>query len=165
MAPFACGTRDRPFPYLRLPPPLTRCGLSGLMRDCARPIADAWPVMRIAETASHSECIQRTRASVLSRTVSSSGLWKMSPQMLATVAPTCVKKKASGISRLSRLYCFARRTADGEATRPARPSLRLWPCYPNLPWWDGPLRQTSCRAASYSARFRVLAQASPHSAA
>ena len=51
------------------------------------------------------------------------------------------------------------------ATPPARPSWRLQPCCPDLPWWDGPLRQPSCRAASYSARFRVLAQASPHSAA
>ena len=51
------------------------------------------------------------------------------------------------------------------ATPPARPFWRLRPCCPDLPWWDGPLRQTSCRAASYSARFRVLAQASPRSAA
>ena len=59
-----------------------------------------------------------------------------------------VKKKASRISRLSHLYCFARRTANGEATRPARPSLRLRPCCPGPPWWGGPLRQPSCRAAS-----------------
>lgn len=79
------------------------------------------------EIVSHSEYIQRT---------------------LATVAPTSVKKKASRISRLSHLYCFARRTANGEATLPARPSWRLQPCCPGLPWWDGPSRQPSCRAAS-----------------
>lgn len=73
---------------------------------------------------------------------------KCHPQTLATVAPTSVKKKASRISRLSHLYCFARRTANGEATRPARPSLQLQPCCPNPPWWGDPLRQPSCRAAS-----------------
>ena len=51
------------------------------------------------------------------------------------------------------------------ATPPARPFWRLRPCCPGLPWWDGPLRQTSCRAASYSARFRDLARAWPRSAA
>lgn len=59
-----------------------------------------------------------------------------------------VTKKAPRISRLSHLYCFARRTANGEATLPARPSWRLQPCCPDLPWWDGPSRQPSCRAAS-----------------
>lgn len=73
---------------------------------------------------------------------------KCHPQTLATVAPTSVKKKASRISRLSHLYCFARRTANGEATRPARPSLQLQPCCPNPPWWGDPSRQPSCRAAS-----------------
>ena len=43
---------SRPFPCLRLPPPLTRCGLSGLMRSCARLMVEAWPVMRVAETVS-----------------------------------------------------------------------------------------------------------------
>lgn len=51
------------------------------------------------------------------------------------------------------------------ATPPARPFWRLQPCYPDLPWWDGPSRQPSCRAASYSARFRDLARAWPRSAA
>lgn len=59
-----------------------------------------------------------------------------------------VMKKAPRISRLSHLYCFARRTANGEATRPARPSLQLRPCCPDPPWWDDPLRQPSCRVAS-----------------
>ena len=59
-----------------------------------------------------------------------------------------VTKKASRTSRLSHLYCFARRTTNGEATLPARPSWRLQPCCPGLPWWDGPSRQPSCRAAS-----------------
>ena len=34
------------------------------------------------------------------------------------------------------------------ATPPARPFWRLQPCCPDLPWWDGPSRQPSCRAAS-----------------
>ena len=34
------------------------------------------------------------------------------------------------------------------ATPPARPFWRLQPCYPDLPWWDGPSRQPSCRAAT-----------------
>ena len=34
------------------------------------------------------------------------------------------------------------------ATPPARPFWRLQPCYPYLPWWDGPSRQPSCRAVS-----------------
>lgn len=59
-----------------------------------------------------------------------------------------VTKKAPRISRLSHLYCFARRTANGEATLPAQPSWRLRPCCQDLPWWDGPSRQPSCRAAS-----------------
>lgn len=90
---------------------------------------------------------------------------KKSPQTLAAVVPTSVKKKASRTSRLSHLYCFARRIADGEATLPVRPSWRLRPCYPDLPWWDGPSQQSSCRAASYSARCRDLARAWPRSAA
>ena len=59
-----------------------------------------------------------------------------------------VMKKAPRISRLSHLYCFARRTANGEATRPTRPSWPPPPCCPDPPWWDGPSRQPSCRAAS-----------------
>lgn len=59
-----------------------------------------------------------------------------------------VTKKASRTSRLSHLYCFARRTANGEVTRPARPSWPPPPCCPDPPWWDGPSRQPSCRAAS-----------------
>ena len=41
-------------------------------------------------------------------------------------------------------------TKDRErrSTRPKRPFWRLQPCYPDLPWWDGPSRQPSCRAAS-----------------
>ena len=34
------------------------------------------------------------------------------------------------------------------STRPARPSWRLRSCCPDPPWWDDPLRQPSCRAAS-----------------
>ena len=34
------------------------------------------------------------------------------------------------------------------ATPPARPFWRLQPCCPDPPWWDGPSRQPSCRAAS-----------------
>lgn len=74
-------------------------------------------------------------------------MMEISPQTLAT-AHLRVKKKASRISRLSHLYCFARRTANDEVTRPARPSWPPPPCYPYLPWWDDPSRQPSCRAAS-----------------
>lgn len=116
------------------------------------------------ESPSHSDYIQRTHASVLSRTTSSRGDGKCHPRTLATERSP-VKKKASRISRLSHLYCFARRTANGEATLPARPSWRLQPCCPDLPWWDGPSRQPSCRAASYSERCRDLARAWPRSAA
>lgn len=72
---------------------------------------------------------------------------KCHPQTLATERPR-VKKKASRISRLSHLYCFARRIANGEVTHPKRPFWRLRPCCPGPPWWDGPSRQPSCRAAS-----------------
>ena len=189
MAFFACGTRDRPFPYLRLPPPLTRCGLSGLMRNCARLMADAWPVMHIAENASqnsHPEwdavsacgsvgklhptpiansgshfppepstgnCIPFQRQ-ILGRIFRKPAHPETVPhseyiqRTLATVAPTSVKKKASGISRLSHLYCFARNTTNDEVTRPARPSWQLQPCCPDLPWWGDPLRRPSYRAAS-----------------
>ena len=42
---------------------------------------------------------------------------------------------------------FRTRGSD-RPTRPARPSWRLPPCCPDLPWSDGPSRQPSCRAAS-----------------
>lgn len=42
---------------------------------------------------------------------------------------------------------FRTRGSD-RSTRPARPSWRLPPCCPDLPWSDGPSRQPSCRAAS-----------------
>ncbi len=58
MASFACGTRDEPFPCYRLPPPLTCCGLSGLMRERACLLAEAWPVMCIAETASQNSRLE-----------------------------------------------------------------------------------------------------------
>ena len=210
MAPFACGTRDRPFPCLRLPPPLTRCGLSGLMRSCARLMVEAWPVMRVAETVSQNSRPEWDAVSACSPvgklhptpiansgshfppspstgncipfqsqipghisdtppirkahpTLNTSGKrmracrpgrprhrgdGKCHPQTLATVAPTSVKKKASRTSRLSHLYCFARRTANGGATRPARPSWQPPPYGPDHPWWDDPLRQPSCRAAT-----------------
>lgn len=99
------------------------------------------------ESPSHSDYIQRTHASVLSRTTSSRGDGKCHPERLPRSGPP-VKKKASRISRLSHLYCFARRTANGEATRPARPSWPPPPYGPDHPWWDDPLRQPSCRAAT-----------------
>lgn len=167
----------------------TSCGLFCIRKPCPRihvrngmqfplvaPLGNCIPFQRQIlgrtfrnpihpESPSHSEYIQRTHESVSSRTASSSWWWKMSPQTLATVAPMSVKKKASRISRLSHLYCFARRTANDEATRPKRPFWRLQPCCPDLPWWDGPSRQPSCRAASYSERCRDLARAWPRSAA
>lgn len=93
------------------------------------------------------------------------GNGKCHPKRLPRLRLQVSRKKASRTSRLSHLYCFARRIADGEATLPVRPSWRLQPCYPDLPWWDGPSRQPSCRAASYSERCRDLARAWPRSAA
>lgn len=103
------------------------------------------PSIRKARPTLHtsSEC---TRARLPER-FRHQGDGKYHPQTLATVASTSVKK-ASRTSRLSHLYCFARRTTNGEATLPARPSWRLRPCCPGLPWWDGPLQQPSYRAAS-----------------
>lgn len=76
------------------------------------------------------------------------GNGKCHPKRLPRLRLQVSRKKASRTSRLSHLYCFARRIADGEATLPARPFWRLQPCCPDLPWWDGPSRQPSCRAAS-----------------
>ena len=56
---------------------------------------------------------------------------KCHPKRLPRRGP--LSKKASRTSRLSHLYCFARRTANGGATRPARPSWRLRPCCPSPP--------------------------------
>lgn len=90
---------------------------------------------------------------------------KCHPKRLPSLRPRVSRKKPRGFRGFHHLYCFARRTANGEVTRPARLSWRLQPCYPDLPWWDGPSRQPSCRAASYSERFRDLARAWPRSAA
>lgn len=90
---------------------------------------------------------------------------KCHPRRLPSLRPRVSRKKPRGFRGFHHLYCFARRTANGEATLPARPSWRLRPCYPDLPWWDGPSQQSSCRAASYSARCRDLARAWPRSAA
>ena len=90
---------------------------------------------------------------------------KYRPRRLPSLRPRVSRKKPRGFRGFHHLYCFARRTANGEATLPARPSWRLQPCCPDLPWWDGPSRQPSCRAASYSERCRDLARAWPRSAA
>lgn len=90
---------------------------------------------------------------------------KCHPKRLPRLRPRVSRKKPRGFRGFHHLYCFARRTANGEATLPVRPSWRLRPCYPDLPWWDGPSQQSSCRAASYSARCRDLARAWPRSAA
>lgn len=46
-------------------------------------------------------------------------------------------------------FTFVSFRARGDTpTRPARPFWRLQPCCPDLPWWGGPSRQPSCRAAS-----------------
>lgn len=73
---------------------------------------------------------------------------KYRPRRLPSLRPRVSRKKPRGFRGFHHLYCFARRTADGEATLPARPSWRLQPCYPDPPWWGDPLRQPSCRAAS-----------------
>lgn len=71
------------------------------------------------ESPSHSEYIQRTYASVLSRTASSSGWWKISSQTLAIVAPTSVKKKASRISRLSPFVLFCTKDRERRSYSPS----------------------------------------------
>lgn len=73
---------------------------------------------------------------------------KCHPKRLPRLRPRVSRKKPRGFRGFHHLYCFARRTANGEATLPARPSWRLQPCYPDPPWWGDPLRQPSCRAAS-----------------
>ena len=73
---------------------------------------------------------------------------KYRPRRLPSLRPRVSRKKPRGFRGFHHLYCFARRTANGEATLPARPSWRLQPCYPDPPWWGDPLRQPSCRAAS-----------------
>lgn len=72
---------------------------------------------------------------------------KCRPKCLPRLRPRA-SKKPRGFRGFHHLYCFARRTANGEATLPARPSWRLQPCYPDPPWWGDPLRQPSCRVAS-----------------
>ena len=71
---------------------------------------------------------------------------KCHPKRLPRRGP--LSKKASRTSRLSHLYYRTLGTTSSEATRPARPSWRLRPCCPSPPWWDDPLRQPSCRAAT-----------------
>lgn len=93
------------------------------------------------------------------------GNGKCHPKRLPRLRLQASRKKPRELRGFHHLYCFARRTANGEATLPARPSWRLQPCCPDLPWWDGPSRQPSCRAASYSERCRDLARAWPRSAA
>ena len=76
------------------------------------------------------------------------GNGKCHPRRLPRLRLQVSRKKPRGFRGFHHLYCFARRTANGEATRPARPSLQLQPCCPNPPWWGDPSRQPSCRAAS-----------------
>lgn len=71
---------------------------------------------------------------------------KCHPERLPRRGP--LSKKASRISRLSHLYYRTLGTTSSEATRPARPSWPLPPYGPDHPWWDDPLRQPSCRAAT-----------------
>lgn len=60
-------------------------------------------------------------------------------------APPCQEKSLENFEA----FTFVLFRARGDtSTRPARPSWRLRPCCPDLPWWDGPSRQPSCRAAS-----------------
>ncbi len=113
--------------FHRAPQPETASHSKGKFRDAA----SATPPIRKSHPTQHTSG---------HRTISLLGLPSIKGR-------SRVMKKAPRISRLSRLYCFARRTANGEATLPARPSLRLRPCCPGPPWWDDPLRRPSCRAA------------------
>ena len=73
---------------------------------------------------------------------------KSRPKRLQRLCPQVSRKKPRELRGFPHLYCFARRTANGEATPPARPFWRLQPCCPDLPWWGDPLRRPSYRAAS-----------------
>ncbi len=105
-----------------------------------------WPPLR-AELAMNLICLRPDRRPVAGTRLVIGVMENVAPNACSGCVHKC-QEKASRISRLSHLYCFARRTANGEATLPARPSWRLQPCCPGLPWWDGPSRQPSCRAAS-----------------
>lgn len=60
-------------------------------------------------------------------------------------APPCQEKSLENFEA----FTFVLSRARGDTpTRPARPSWQLRPCCPGPPWWGGPLRQPSCRAAS-----------------
>ena len=209
MAPFACGTRDRPFPCLRLPPPLTRCGLSGLIKKLRSPHGRSVACHAnrgncVPEFTSGVGCTFRLRAcwesashfkSKFRDTVSGQGVKrKVYPSLSAdsgthfpkpcpsgkpvprsihpadagervfqdglvigvmeNVAPhachgcsrECQEKSLEDFEAFASVL-FRTRGSD-RPTRPARPSWRLPPCCPDLPWSDGPSRQPSCRAAS-----------------
>ena len=79
-------------------------------------------------------------------------------------AVSCQEKSLENLEAFTFVRLNARHR-ERRSTRPKRPFWRLQPCCPDLPWWDGPSRQPSCRAASYSERCRDLARAWPRSAA
>ncbi len=62
-------------------------------------------------------------------------------------AVSCQEKSLENLEAFTFVRLNARHR-ERRSTRPKRPFWRLQPCYPDLPWWDGPSRQPSCRAAS-----------------
>ena len=145
--------------FRQSPQPETASHSKGEFRDTLSEtpsIRKARPILNTSSEHMRACCPERPRHR---------GDGKYRPRRLPSLRPRVSRKKPRGFRGFHHLYCFARRTANGEATLPARPSWRLQPCCPDLPWWDGPSRQPSCRAASYIERCRDLARAWPRSAA
>ena len=71
---------------------------------------------------------------------------KCRPTRLPRLLPRVSRKSLEDFEAFASVL-FRTRGSD-RPTRPARPSWRLPPCCPDLPWSDGPSRQPSCRAAS-----------------
>ena len=103
------------------------------------PIRKARPTLNTSSEHMRACCPERPRHR---------GDGKYRPRRLPSLRPRVSRKKPRGFRGFHHLYCFARRTANGEATLPARPSWPPPPYGPDHPWWGDPLRQPSCRAAS-----------------
>lgn len=128
--------------FRQAPQPETASHSKGKFRDALSetpPIRKAHPTLNTSSEHMRACCPERPRHR---------GDGKYRPRRLPSLRPRVSRKKPRGFRGFHHLYCFARRTANGEATLPARPSWRLQPCYPDPPWWGDPLRQPSCRVAS-----------------
>lgn len=72
---------------------------------------------------------------------------KCRPKHLPRLHPRVSEKSLENFEAFTFVRLNARHR-ERRSTPPARPFWRLQPCCPDLPWWDGPSRQPSCRAAS-----------------